>query len=345
MFRSILRPPVSSHSSTTTRSTSSTPSARSAPSTRATISRSRFRGTDRDPARRGGTLGPVRLLPRTAAALATILALVGAGAGPATAQHGGDSAHGHPRTIDVVNMGDSISAGIGSGEVVNSPVLEPCLQGSGRNHVDRLTSHRRFDLLLDAACGGLTTDQVEVLAGDTMVAAALDDAELVTLTMGANDVRYWDFIEACGWTGDSRRCDALVAEAPARIAAAAASAGKAHATIDDLTDATVVHLGYPHLFDGEAGNAWLSAARATQLNHLTDVLNAALARAARAQGATFVDVTRRFDGHGADSRRPWIYFNPDDTTDLSNLHPNTRGYLWGYYPALRHALGHVLKGR
>ena len=77
-----------------------------------------------------------------------------------------------------------------------------------------------------------------------------------------------------------------------------------------------------------------------QLNKLTDDLNAALAKAVTDHGrdVVFVDVSERFEGHGADSTDPWIYFNPSDRNDRNNLHPNQRGYFSGYYTALKSAV-------
>lgn len=272
---------------------------------------------------------------RVATALAGSVALAVATSIPGTTSVPDGAA---PPTVDVVNLGDSFSAGIGAGELVESEVLPDCVQGEGPHHVDQLTSTDGANLLLDAACGGLTTEQIATVAQSPRVAAALDEAELVTLTLGGNDVRYMDYVQTCSWFGDAQRCDEMLAQAPSLIAQAGASATETLATIDTATDGQIVVLGYPHLFDGGRDNAWLSAERVAQIDRYTDELNAALADAAAVNGVTFVDVTERFAGHGADSSRSWMYFNPESTSDVNNLHPNERGYLSGYYPALRDAL-------
>jgi hypothetical protein len=78
----------------------------------------------------------------------------------------------------------------------------------------------------------------------------------------------------------------------------------------------------------------LTAARAGQLNALTDRLDDALRGAALAEGARFADVRSRFDGHGVGSPDPWIVFDPAAPTQPDSLHPTSTGYLQGYYPAL-----------
>ncbi|WP_168199730.1 GDSL-type esterase/lipase family protein [Citricoccus sp. SGAir0253] len=271
----------------------------------------------------------IRTVVRSAAALAASVAVAGAALTPATAAQ---------PSYDVVNLGDSFSAGIGAGYPAPAEDVPGCYQGTGTSAAEKLGSTGRLDLLLDASCSGATTTQIAAIAQYPTVDAALDEAELVTLTLGGNDVGWTQVLLACSTLGDPALCDALLAQVPARIAAAAASAGETIRLIDANTDGTIVVLGYPHLFDGGADTAFLSAERIAQLNAATDALNAALRAAAEANGAIFVDVTDRFAGHGADSTDPWIYFNPANLQDPNNLHPNQLGYLYGYYPALRSAL-------
>lgn len=270
------------------------------------------------------------------AALAASLAVVGGAALPAAAA---------PPTIDVVNLGDSFSAGIGSGGIGASPVLPGCAQGTGADHLDQLTRNRRMDLLLDAACAGMDTAQVGAAAQSPAVAAALGQADLVTVTMGGNDVSWTTVILACSTYGNAAACDAQLALTPGRIQAAAASAADTLQTIDTRTDGQVVLLGYPHLFDGGADHPLISAERIGQLNAATDALNGALAAAARTQGVTFADVTGKFAGHGADSADPWINLDLSNLLAPTTLHPTTEGYLAGYYPALRSVIAQGQLGR
>lgn len=251
----------------------------------------------------------------------------------------------HPHRIDYVNLGDSYSAAIGTGTVTGPPPGSGCPQGEGPDHVSALDARRRVELLVNAACPGATTDQVQTIASSEPVAAALREAELVTLTLGGNDVGWTDYLRACsvqgGTTAPAGACDGLISQAQARIDAAAVSAGETVRALDEATCGTVVVLGYPHLFEGNEDTAYFSAARATQLNALTDELNAALAGAVTdgTDDVIFVDVAERFAGHGVDAADPWIHFDPAAPEDPDNFHPNEAGYLGGYYSAFKSSVG------
>lgn len=272
---------------------------------------------------------------RTVTALAAALALAGTAASPAAAA---------PRTIEVVNLGDSYSAAFGTGGLQAVDGIPGCVQGTGRDHVDQLGSHPRVEVTLDAACAGFETHDVRNLVSAAPVADALASADMATLTLGGNDIRWGEFIEACNAPAEAAYgpgpCDAKLAEAPARIASAAASAAETVAAIGAASDARIVVLGYPHLFDDRADSPLISAERAAQLNDWTDELNAALAAGVEDEGAVFVDVTDRFRGHGVGSADPWILFGPD--AGNHNLHPTERGYLSGYFPGL---LGQAARAR
>ncbi|MFI7580508.1 GDSL-type esterase/lipase family protein [Kocuria kalidii] len=273
-----------------------------------------------------------RTVRRTATALAAALALAGAAAAPAAAA---------PRTIDLVNLGDSYSAAFGTGGLQQVEGLPECYQGTGQDHVDALGSHPRVDVILDAACAGATTQDVRGLVSVPLVADALADADVVTLTMGGNDILWGRFIEACSAPAEAaygpEPCEAMLAQAPSLVAGAAASAAETVAALDAETDARIVVLGYPHLFDDRQDTPLISAARAGELNAWTNRLNAALAAGVEEEGAVFVDVTDRFRGHGVGSAEPWILFDPESD---HNLHPTERGYLSGYFPEL---LGQVAR--
>jgi lysophospholipase L1-like esterase len=264
---------------------------------------------------------PRRLLGATAAAALATVALA-------------SPVHADPPRIDHVNLGDSFSAGIGSGGL--SVAGPECIQGSGPDHVSRLDDLGRIHLLEDSACAGFDTSLVGQTA--TKLADKLGDAELVTLTLGGNDLPWGQVFAACSAQGSPDACASMTAALPAQIRAAGVSAKAALETIDSLTDGQVVVLGYPHLVDGTHGSPLFPADTAEHLNELTDYLNAQLAQAAAETGADFVDVTERFAGHGADSPNPWIHLDPVNPASPDNLHPTTRGYLSGYFPAAMEAI-------
>jgi hypothetical protein len=58
------------------------------------------------------------------------------------------------------------------------------------------------------------------------------------------------------------------------------------------------------------------------LNEGADLLNGVIAEAATEHGFQFVDITKRFLGHGVNAPEPWIL----GPFDPGAFHPNTDGY-------------------
>lgn len=261
---------------------------------------------------------------------AAALALTFSGIAPATAAPTQKS---HSKVIDYVNLGDSYSAGFGSGTLTNGP-LPGCLQGSGPTHVTALDAQPRVNLTINAACAGATT--ADVAGSLPLLAGNLAAAELVTLTLGANDLDIRGLVLACSTLGTNAGCDAALQLGKQVIPAIGASA---HATLRELDAATrgkILVLGYPRLFTTSNGDQPLiTAKRAKQLNQLGDALNASIKKATMRTDAKFVSVTGQFNNHGLGANKPWIYFNQVNLNDPFNLHPTTEGYLRGYYPAVK----------
>ena len=138
---------------------------------------------------------------------------------------------------------------MGTGGVAPVPPLG-CLHGPGPDHVSELVRREQAVLLVDAACAGATTADVRAALAQPEVAAALAEADLVTLTLGGNDVGWTEYLQACSTAGEQEApgaCDRLLAEVDARVAAAGEQARRTLADLAAATDAQVVVLGYPHL--------------------------------------------------------------------------------------------------
>ncbi|KUG55644.1 hypothetical protein AVL62_04875 [Serinicoccus chungangensis] len=169
---------------------------------------------------------------------------------------------------------------------------------------------------------GLTLAAPASAAPDEVVAQlpALDaDTDLVTLTIGGNDVGWTQTIGACLLLDDPTCAQALAGSRllvqgllPARLDAALTAVGRA------APDAHVVVTGYPHLFTPEAG-ALVNASPEEQeaLNEGADLLNATVAAAAQRRGYAYVDVVGRFEGHGVNAPDPWV--------DPRTFHPTAQG--------------------
>lgn len=251
-------------------------------------------------------------------------------------------------SIDYVALGDSYAAGVGA-----PPDLDPACGISSLGYPGLLDERRRIDLEANRACSGDTIAQVF---------AELDHlnagTDLVTLTVGGNDVQYLNVILACGQGAQicMQTVDATLALAQTDLGPGLAAL---YANIRAKAPyAKVVVTGYPHLFSPEFGTTFtfpavdpatgnpvlgpdgapvtlsLTPTEQQILNEGTDILNDIIRTRARAAGFTYVDVVDRFEGHGLGSPRPWI----QPFTDPAALHPNEKGYKKGYLPEVRRAV-------
>ncbi len=247
--------------------------------------------------------------PRTRSLLATLAGVALA----ATGALGASAASAAPRQPVVYDaLGDSYASGYGV------PPYSACGQSQAAYAV-QLDGRMRIRLDDFAACAGArTTDVADQLP-------ALDaDTDLVTLTIGGNDIGWGTAVGACLGYDDATCAYAL---GLSRAAIATQLPGLLDAVYSAVADrapnAHVVVTGYPRLFSPEYGS-YLEASVAEQqaLNEGADQLDAVIAQAAAAHGFQFVDVRARFDGHGVNSPQPWI----TGPTDPAAFHPNAHGY-------------------
>ena len=255
-----------------------------------------------------------------AVAAVTMALLAGAFAAPASAAG----------SVNYVALGDSYSAGTGaggeSGSCGQSPNGYPNLVGASPG----------VTLTANLSCFGATTDTVRQLQVPAMPART----QVVTLTVGGNDIGTGAIAAACTASPGSLTCEAATANAlfvelpqlPRKLTAMF-RAIKAHAH-----NAQIIVLGYPRLFEPEnmAAPRYSSAAisSARTMNTAADLLNATIAGTALLNGVKFVSVTGAFAGHGIPSMDPWINLNPFEPLDPTNFHPNREGQASGYAAVL-----------
>lgn len=247
----------------------------------------------------------LRTLRSAALVVLTVLALVGSAAGAAQAA---------PPRVVYDALGDSYASGYGV------PPYGACGRSQSAYAV-LLDGRHRLRLDDFVACAGATT--TSLVAGGQL--AALDGVtDVVTLTVGGNDVGWSSAVTAC-LGGTDAQCAGAVALTRGRISSVLP--GLLDAAYDKVDaaapDATVFVTGYPRLFSPEYG-AVLGASSAEQvaLNDGADLLNATIRDAAEAHGYVFVDVTERFVDHGVNAPEPWLIW----PTAPGAFHPNTAGY-------------------
>ncbi|MCC3275924.1 SGNH/GDSL hydrolase family protein [Arthrobacter sp. zg-Y20] len=316
-----------------------------------------FRSPFRLPFRRSFRGGRLGVLALAAAALLAGGASSAAADGPAggspgnfggdSVQHRGGDGHGHGRghggghggghgwgrDVDYVAFGDSYAAGYGGG-----PVLDACGR-TEQGYPALLDARRRVDLEADATCAGATAlttpadapvDLPEQISNAAASGTLNDRTDVVTVTIGGNDVRFGTVVAACAGTQLPATCAPAIEQAStyASTVLAPQLAAEFARIAEAAPRATLVVTGYPHLFETGAPGP-LSAEAQALFNAGTDALNAVIAGQVPEDGV-FVDVVDEFAGHGVGSADSWIRFEggPFD------LHPTETGYRDGYTAAI-----------
>lgn len=229
-------------------------------------------------------------------------------------------------------LGDSYSSGVGTGSYTLS---SSCKRGTRAYPFLYSGSATGF-----VACSGAGVDSVR----DTQLPATAG-AQLVTMTVGGNDIGFTTVVSNCTVFSSDATCTSAVNTAVAKIPAMKAN------LITLLTQirasapvARIVLLGYPYLYStGSCGAGQPGLTKRTALRGGADALDSALAAAVADPSVTgskqFVDVRAAFAGHDicASGNQRWInglnIFNIGES-----FHPNAAGHANGYLPALRSAL-------
>jgi lysophospholipase L1-like esterase len=250
--------------------------------------------------------------------VATVIALAGfvtVGAPTATAGSSG--------TLQYAALGDSYAAGIGAPPYISSS--GGCLQ-SDNGYPELLDSEKHIHLQVNATCPGATTSTVAL----TQLSALTPGVELVTLTVGGNDLGFADLFETCSTPGQEAQCLIAITNA---------------VTDEQLTDlydhltllysqvakaapkALIVVTGYPYLFESDPENP---NPIVTAFNAATAALNQTIAAAVKdthddnGVNIIYVDVTEQFKRHGIGSDDPFI--NGPTAGFPEAFHPNAAGY-------------------
>ena len=257
--------------------------------------------------------------PLTIAAAVACLALVGAA--DASAQN-------QTPNQDYVAMGDSYSAGNGTGDYYETscyrsnfaygPLIDanylpgsvtfahPACSGARTNHIDQ-DSQNGFP------------KQVDLLGNNT---------DYVTITIGGNDAGFTSALTDCANPfGD---CDGALDDAQDYIQNdLPALLDRNYASIrSNAPNAVVTVLGYPRIFKANSScNLVFSAAEVNKANATADLLNDVMRQRVQAAGPgfAFVDSRAAWIGHGACDSTEWINgFSISDTS--GSFHPNKSGY-------------------
>ena len=228
--------------------------------------------------------------------------------------------------IDYVALGDSYAAGQGA-----PPYKNACLQSSF-SYPAVLDAIPNVKLVADPSCSGATT--TDVTTRQLGVLTRYTGIDVVTVTVGANDLGVAAITAQCSVSFTSPGCQAALASAQALLAPrpygvpsklavrlGVAFAGAAAAS----RGAAVLVTGYPLLFETPPVGSPNYAA-VTALNSATLALNSTIKGVADRLAAArvnirYVDVTAAFLGHGIGSADPWI-----NVVGVEAFHPTAVGY-------------------
>ncbi|GAB09655.1 putative esterase [Gordonia araii NBRC 100433] len=242
--------------------------------------------------------------------------------------------------VRYAHLGDSFAAGSGIDPIVeDSPAM--CLR-SQRNF-GRLVAQRRGIApadFADVSCGGATTANltVEQYQGVPPQVEALGPAtELVTIMIGGNDGKL--FADAVAGCVEIAQQD--LAGDPCRRGYGAQFDDEVDETtgpalreaigllVRRAPGARILVVGYPRLLPRRTGcypTMPLATGDVAYLNELQESLNRAIAGAARAHGATFVDLWRASAGHDACAAPDQRWIEPLRGSRIrTTVHPNAAG--------------------
>jgi lysophospholipase L1-like esterase len=217
-----------------------------------------------------------------------------------------------------VALGDSYAAGMGGGDYLDACLTSPngyaAMLG---NDPDRTRVELR-------GCSGATTKDVTA----SQLAGLDEDATIVTLTVGANDLGVRALGDAC-FTGSPEVCSATLAAGVERLGELSLDLPALYGAIRAAApNATVFVTGYPLLVEDPADESGTAINDGMFL--VNDVIEASVDAAG--SGFVYVDVESAFVGHRIGSAEPWLIAPPEGEA----FHPNAEGYS-AYAEAIRAA--------
>jgi lysophospholipase L1-like esterase len=256
--------------------------------------------------------------------IGAMAAFVATGAAPAAAAPA--------TTVDYVALGDSYAAGTGAGAESTA-----CRVTDGA-YPKLWAATDKVDLTF-AACSGADTagvlrDQLGGLGADT---------DLVSITVGANDLRLVDTLRACAAAPQSQACTDALAAIPVALSAIPTNVGALLTAVHGKAPAAkIVVTGYPVPFADVAECPQLPLGPALREAGNTAIagLNRALEATARAAAAVFVDVNRAFTGHAQCTAAPWLV-GLEGLGNETILHPTLTGQTEGFLAAFTAQAGTV----
>jgi len=231
-----------------------------------------------------------------------------------------------PPPLRYVSLGDSYSAG---GGLVGA--VEPCGRAPGA--YPTLVAERAVLAGSFHACNGATTADVldrERHPGEgRQIDNVPPDADVVTLSVGGNDIGFGPVITEC--VVGQQSCLRFDRQVTAALGALENRLTRLYTGVRERASAAeVLVLGYPRLVadpdrTGLETCAGLTADEARWVRQKGDELDRVVRGAADAAGVRFLDAASAFTGHEACTAEPWMA-GISLATAVSSFHPNAAGH-------------------
>ncbi|MCX4551994.1 SGNH/GDSL hydrolase family protein [Streptomyces sp. NBC_01387] len=251
--------------------------------------------------------------------LAVGLALTGAGAAQGAQQAASTS---------YVALGDSYSAGVGSGSYDSAS--GDCKRSTLAYPKLWAAAHAPSSFAFVACSGARTGDVLS-----SQLSALTSSTSLVSLTIGGNDAGFASTMTDCVLHSEST-CLASLATANSYIDSTLPGLlDKVYSAISAKSpSAHVVVLGYPRFYQLNGSCiVGLSETERAAINAASDHLNSVTAKRAADHGFAFGDIASAFTGHEICSSNSWLHsVNLLDLTE--SYHPTAAGQSGGYLPVL-----------
>lgn len=227
-----------------------------------------------------------------------------------------------PDPVRYLTLGDSYSSGEAAPNNDGTYDGGACHRSSNAwaSWVDQRRA--RLDLVANNACSGAKTG---ALTGPfkrqpAQVSAFRKqdaDVDLVTLTIGGNDINFGGLIRncvtssACGFSLDKTRQGLDDAEGLATILRRTYAKVIEKIAAANMVDAHLVVVGYPAIFPATTGAKrkclWLSGRELKAARRLAVRLDAVIEKAAVSKGASYISTLNALRGHEECSKDPWMY--------------------------------------
>jgi lysophospholipase L1-like esterase len=234
----------------------------------------------------------------------------------------------HAATTNYVALGDSYSSGVGT----NHYDLSSSCSRSSLAYPALVAAAKGYSLNFQACSGATTTDVI-----NNQVAALSTGTNLVTVTAGGNDAGFVPLLENCTFTNCVSAINSTITSVNTTLAAKLDAMDTQIKT--RAPNATVIVLGYPHLFSGTCfGALGISSAEVSASNNLADALDTVTKTEAAKYGFQYKSAITQFTNHGVCAGSAWLHgLTLSPITD--SYHPTATGYSSGYAPLVRSITG------